>query len=61
MTDKLDLPDLAQHLRQHVEMLAKTPRTPGTREHRQAADYIRYHLEQAGLAVQEAPFRRGRV
>jgi aminopeptidase YwaD len=56
MTQDLDLADLTQCLRQHVAALARTPRTPGSKEHRQAADYIRHHLEQAGLVVEEASF-----
>jgi hypothetical protein len=56
MMNHLDLPELMQRLRQHVETLARTPRTPGTPEHRQAAGYIRRHFDQAGLAVQELPF-----
>lgn len=56
MTEKFDLADLAQRLRCHVAALAQTPRTPGSKEHRQAAAYIRHHLEQAGLLVEEVRF-----
>jgi aminopeptidase YwaD len=59
MTEVFDLPDLAQRLRQHVAALARTPRAPGSREHRQAADYIRHHFEQAGLVVEERSFDEG--
>lgn len=47
---------LATRLRQHVETLAQTPRPPGSREHRQAADYIRQQLRQAGFEVDDAVY-----
>jgi Zn-dependent M28 family amino/carboxypeptidase len=40
-------------LRQHVELLASTPRPPGSRAHAAARAYIRDHLQQAGFAVLE--------
>lgn len=51
-----DLAGLEARLRQHVATLAQSPRAPGAPAHRQAAAYIRAHLEQAGFTVQEAPF-----
>jgi Zn-dependent M28 family amino/carboxypeptidase len=56
MTEDFDFTDLTERVRQHVAALAQHPRTPGSREHGQAAAYIRSHLEQAGLVVEEAPF-----
>jgi Zn-dependent M28 family amino/carboxypeptidase len=56
MTENLDLADLTQRVRQHVAALAQHPRTPGSREHGQAAAYIRGQLEAAGLVVEEARF-----
>src|SRR5690348_13205153 len=56
MADSLDPADLTQRVRQHVEALAQRPRTPGSPEHNQAAAYIRSHLEQAGLILEEARF-----
>ncbi len=53
MQPSADLTDLAARLRRHVETLARTPRTPGTGEHRAAADYIRGALQAAGFAVRE--------
>jgi Zn-dependent M28 family amino/carboxypeptidase len=51
MTIAIDRPDLEQRLRRHVETLARSPRAPGTPEHRRAAEYVRDHLRQAGFAV----------
>ncbi len=48
-----DLTDLAARLRRHVEALAQTPRTPGTPQHRAAADYIGAALDRAGFVVRE--------
>jgi Zn-dependent M28 family amino/carboxypeptidase len=56
MNKDFDLADVSQRVRQHVATLARTPRVPGTREHRQAADYIHEHLDQVGLIVEEARF-----
>jgi Zn-dependent M28 family amino/carboxypeptidase len=61
MMENREPPDLTHRLRQHVEQLARTPRTPGTREHRQAAEYIRYHFEEAGLFVRDVPFEEAGV
>ena len=55
----LDLPALADRLRQHVLTLARAPRAPGSAEHRQAAAYVRGHLERAGFVVRESAFREG--
>jgi aminopeptidase YwaD len=55
MLPSIDLAGLATRLRQHVEALAATPREPDTDEHRRAAEYVRRHLVQAGLTVQELP------
>ena len=49
----MPLEESAARLRSHVQRLAATPRGPGTPAHRQAADYIRAHLEAAGFAVDE--------
>ncbi len=54
MPPAADLTDLAARLRRHVETLARTPRTPGTPEHRAAGEYIRAGLERAGFVVREA-------
>src|SRR5713101_1138369 len=51
MSSSIDLAALEARLRQHVAALARTPRTPGSPEHRQAAGYIRQHLEQTGFMV----------
>jgi Zn-dependent M28 family amino/carboxypeptidase len=56
MSDPIDPTILEARLRQHVATLARTPRTPGSREHRRAAEYIRTHLEEAGWTVQEGQF-----
>lgn len=49
-----DLAELASRLRRHVEVLAQRPRSPGSRAHRDAQDYIAGNLEAAGYLVQEA-------
>jgi Zn-dependent M28 family amino/carboxypeptidase len=54
MPPSADLTDLAARLRRHVETLARTPRAPGTPQHRAAADYIRGALQGAGFTVREA-------
>ncbi len=51
MQPPADLTALTARLRRHVETLARAPRTPGSREHRAAADYIRSSLETAGFTV----------
>jgi aminopeptidase YwaD len=56
VTESVDLADVTERVRQHVAELARTPRTPGSREHRRAADYIRRHFEQASLVVEEMRF-----
>ncbi|MBI4615816.1 MAG: M28 family peptidase [Planctomycetes bacterium] len=50
---------LLDALRAHVERLARAPREPRTREHREAARYIRARLEEVGLAVEERRSRSG--
>jgi Zn-dependent M28 family amino/carboxypeptidase len=52
----MDFSRLEQALRGHVETLAASPRTPGSPEHRAAADYIRAQLRQAGFTVDDAAF-----
>lgn len=47
---------LADRLRGHVAALAASPRPPGTAAHRQAAEYIRTQLRQAGWDIWDAPF-----
>jgi Zn-dependent M28 family amino/carboxypeptidase len=47
----IDLQDLASRLRRHVETLAGEPRSPDTRAHREAREYITRQLEAAGLSV----------
>jgi hypothetical protein len=59
MAENFDLADLTERVRQHVAALARTPRTPGSKEHRQAAEYIRHHFEQADLVVEEVRFDEG--
>jgi Zn-dependent M28 family amino/carboxypeptidase len=54
MQPSADLTDRAARLRRHVETLARTPRMPGTPEHRAAADYIRDALRAAGFTVRES-------
>jgi Zn-dependent M28 family amino/carboxypeptidase len=49
MSDLSELNALADRLRRHVETLAATPRIPGTPEHRKALEYVRGHLQDAGL------------
>jgi Zn-dependent M28 family amino/carboxypeptidase len=58
MTETFDEADLTERLRHHVANLARAPRTPGSQEHSQAADYIRRHYEQAGLVVEETRFQQ---
>lgn len=48
---------LQDRLRRHVEVLAHSPRGPGSVAHRRAAEYILAHLQQAGFVVQEEPFQ----
>ncbi len=48
-------------LRQHVATLAATSRPAGSAAHRQAAGYIRRHLEQAGFIVNDHPVGEGGV
>jgi Zn-dependent M28 family amino/carboxypeptidase len=52
---------LADALKAHVQRLAATPRPPGTTAHREAARYIRQHLEQSGFIVDDASFREAGV
>jgi hypothetical protein len=56
MLENIDLAGLTERVRQHVAVLARTPRTPGSPEHRQAADYIHRQLEQANLIVEGRRF-----
>src|ERR1051326_8450880 len=56
-----ELTALEVNLRQHVTALARTPRPPGSAEHRQASSHIRRHLQQAGFTVQDGPFHLGGV
>src|SRR5438128_6938768 len=58
MTANLDFANLTERVRRHVAALARTPRVPGSPEHRQAADYIYNRLGQAGLIVAERPFNK---
>jgi hypothetical protein len=51
MQPSTDLTALAARLHQHVESLARTPRTPGSPAHRAAADYIATSLTNAGFSV----------
>jgi aminopeptidase YwaD len=48
--------ELEQRLSRHVEELAAVPRPPGSPAHRQAQDYIRSHLQQAGFTLQSDAF-----
>jgi Zn-dependent M28 family amino/carboxypeptidase len=52
----MDFALVEKWLREHVEALAATPRTPGSAAHRQAADYIRTRLGRAGFAVEDNAF-----
>jgi hypothetical protein len=54
-----DFPQLAGRLKAHVELLARAPRPPGGRAHREAAQYVLDHLRQAGFTVEEARSREG--
>jgi hypothetical protein len=56
MSTSIDLAALERHLRQHVENLARTPRAPGSAEHRRAARYVADHFTRAGFVVEESPF-----
>lgn len=51
-----DLTQLESRLRQHLEVLAQSPRVPTSRAHRDAEDYIAGQLQAAGFAVQEAGY-----
>src|SRR5947209_2285379 len=52
----MDFAQVEKHLREHVQALAATPRTPGSSAHRFAANYLRTHLGQAGFAVEDDAF-----
>lgn len=54
MHPSFDLNLLAARVHRHVQVLAQSPRTPGSRAHRDAEDYIANHLQDAGFLVQEA-------
>ncbi len=56
MSRPVDRAALGQRLRSHVIALARTPRAPGSPAHRQAGEYVRKHLEEAGCVVEEASF-----
>ncbi len=56
MEPRIDLAALETQLRQHVAVLAQMHRTPRTRAHRQAADYVNRHLHSSGFSVRESPF-----
>jgi aminopeptidase YwaD len=56
MTDALDLRQLETRLRHHVQVLAQSPRVPGTAAHRAAQEYIAEHLQAAGFAIEEANY-----
>jgi Zn-dependent M28 family amino/carboxypeptidase len=47
---------LEDRLRQHVRALANKPRTPLSPEHRQAAEFIGHHLQQAGFVTEKNAF-----
>jgi aminopeptidase YwaD len=61
MSESFDWPELEHRLRQHVATLASTPRPPGSSAHRQAREYIRAHLNQAGFATEEVTYRTSLV
>jgi len=46
----MDLDELEQRVRRHVEVLAGAPRPPGSPAHSRAALYIRSHFQHAGFA-----------
>ncbi len=52
----MDLNEIEQRLRHHVQTLAAAPRPPESKEHRQAANYIRHHLRESGLTVDDQAF-----
>lgn len=56
MTDALDLRQLETRLRHHVQVLAQSPRVPGSAAHRAAQEYIAEHLQAAGFAIEEANY-----
>jgi Zn-dependent M28 family amino/carboxypeptidase len=54
--NEVPLNKLSERLRRHVETLARTPRPPTTPAHREAANYLRDHLEVSGFVVEESRF-----
>jgi Zn-dependent M28 family amino/carboxypeptidase len=52
----VDLPALAERLKQHVAKLAAKPRTPGSRAHQSAAESIRAHMKRIGFSIRDAAF-----
>lgn len=54
-------PDLQERLRNHVATLARTPREPGTKEHRQAREYVEGQLQSAGFPVNKSIYPYGRL
>jgi aminopeptidase YwaD len=59
MNPPIDLADLEQRLRRHVEVLARAPRVPGSGEHRAAEDYIGNFLQALGFSTQDASYFEG--
>src|SRR5947209_7951365 len=57
MTPDRELAERTRRLREDVAALAQAPRPMGSSAHRQAGDYIRQELKQAGLIVDEMRFR----
>lgn len=56
MNPAIDLADLEQRLRRHIEVLARAPRIPGSGEHRAAEDYIGNFLQDLGFSTQDASY-----
>lgn len=56
MSESPDLRQLETRLRHHVQVLAQSPRVPGSAAHRAAQEYIADHLQAAGFAIEEANY-----
>jgi hypothetical protein len=52
----MNFAELEARLRNHVQRLAAGPRTPDSRQHREAADYIRDSFRESGFRVEGHAF-----
>ena len=59
MDQPIDLAELEQRLRRHVEALARRRGFPVPREHRAAEDYVGNYLQDLGFPTQDASYFEG--